>query len=109
MFLYPAYFVVNQYDGDIAEVVGVEVLDKLYSANAKKIEGSALSSQGFNTSLPSKISIADLLDIVNERYSDILPQSVADHYGHERKESKLGDSVKWSLGYHAGDLGKSEH
>lgn len=98
---YPAYFVVNQYDGDVAEVVGMEVLDKLYSANAKKIElaANAVGDHDNKSLLPSSsiISISDLLDIVNEMYSDILPQSVADHYGNERKGSKLGKSVKYSL------------
>ncbi|MFQ9811198.1 MAG: hypothetical protein ACLRYB_18115 [Segatella copri] len=91
---YPAYFVVNTYENGNTEL---DDFDVLYSANAKKIEGSALSSQGFNTSLPSTISISDLLDIVNEMYSDILPQSVADHYGNERRNTKLGESVKFSL------------
>lgn len=91
---YPAYFVVNTYEnGDIE----LDDFDVLYSANAKKIEGSALSSQGFNTSLPSTISISDLLDLVNEIYSDILPKGVAEHYKNERKISKLGNSVKYSF------------
>lgn len=98
---YPAYFVVNQYDDETAEVVGLEVLDKLYSANAKKIELAANAvGDGDNKSLlPSSsiISISELLDIVNEMYSDILPMSVAEHYGIERKKSKLGESVRYSL------------
>ena len=40
----------------------------------------------------SKISIARLLDIVNETYSDILPKEALNHYGHnERLTGKLGN------------------
>ena len=38
-----------------------------------------------------------MLNTVNEIYSDILPKSVADHYGNTRRESKLGKSVRYSL------------
>ncbi|HIV81007.1 MAG TPA: hypothetical protein IAB13_08640 [Candidatus Avanaerovorax faecigallinarum] len=58
-------------------------INVLHSANAKK-EGSALRSQGYNTSLPFTVKISDILDIVNEINSDILPESVAEHYGNER-------------------------
>ena len=59
---YPAYFVVNTYENGNTEL---DDFDVLYSANAKKIEGSALSSQGFNTSLP--LSLIHILLIVQRQ------------------------------------------
>ena len=42
----------------------------------------------------SKISIARLLDIVNEIYPDILPEEALNHYGHnERPTGKIGESA----------------
>ncbi|MCQ4636687.1 hypothetical protein NE619_08090 [Anaerovorax odorimutans] len=60
-------------------------------------EDSILDRQGLQAPTSDTISINALLDILNEMYSDILPKSVADHYGHTRKESKLGNSVRYSL------------
>lgn len=92
---YPAYFVVQTLISGKDELIEFE---SLYSFNGKKIvEAVGSANQGVQSLTPTTISIADLLDIVNETYSDILPKSVADHYRNERQESKLGKSVKYSL------------
>ena len=70
-YMYPAYFVVDELQTGLAEV---RYFDLLYSAQTRKIEGSAYNSQGFQAPLPSKISIEELLEIVNEEYSDILSE-----------------------------------
>lgn len=91
----PAYFVVAQLKTGQDELVE---FGSLYSMRAKKIvEDSAQGSRGVQSSTSTTISISDLLGVVNEMYSDILPKSVAGHYGHGRKESKLGKSVRFSL------------
>ena len=91
----PAYFVVSKL------MTGEEHLvefGSLYSLRGKKIEDdSAQGSPGVQSRTSSTISISDLLDIVNEMYSDILPESVAEHYGNEKRKTKLGESVRFSL------------
>ena len=81
----PAYFVVSRL------TTGEERLEEfssLYSLKGKKIEDdSAQGSPGVQSRTSSTISISDLLDIVNEIYSDILPKSVAEHYGIEQCRS----------------------
>lgn len=48
-------------------------------------------------STDSTISIAELLDNVNEYFPDILPEDVLRHFGHEsRPEGKLGESALYS-------------
>ena len=92
---YPAYFVVRTLTTGTDELVE---FDSLYSINGKKIvEAVGGANQGVQSLSSTTISIADLLEIVNETYSDILPKSVAEHFGTPRKKSKLGDSVKFSL------------
>ena len=91
----PAYFVVSKLTTGQKELVE---FGSLYSIKAKKIaEDSAQSSQAFQGPTSAKISISALLDIVNETYSDILPKTVAEHYGNERRKTKLGESVRFSL------------
>ncbi|MBS6295908.1 MAG: peptidoglycan DD-metalloendopeptidase family protein [Dialister sp.] len=91
----PAYFVVSKLTTGEERLVE---FGSLYSLRGKKIEDDfAQSNPGVQSRTSSTISISDLLDIVNEMYSDILPQSVADHYGNERRETKLGESVRYSL------------
>ena len=88
----PAYFIVSKLTTGQVELVE---FSSLYSIRAKKIvEDSAQSSQAFQGPTSTKISISDLLDIVNETYSDILPKTVVEHYGNERRKTKLGESVK---------------
>jgi len=91
----PAYFVVSKLTTGQTELVE---FGSLYSFRAKKIaEDSTQGSPDFQVRTSATISISDLLDIVNETYSDVLPKTVADHYGHGRRETKLGNSVKYSL------------
>ena len=91
----PAYFVVSKLTTGQKELVE---FGSLYSIKAKKIvEDSARSSQAFQGPTSTKISISALLDIVNETYSDILPKTVAEHYGNKRRKTKLGESVRFSL------------
>ena len=91
----PAYFVVSKLTTGLDELVE---FGSLYSIKAKKIaEDSTQGSPGVQSRTSATISISELLDIVNESYSDILPQSVAEHYGIEKRKTKLGKSVKFSL------------
>ena len=72
--------------------------DSLYSFNGTKIvEAVDGVNQDFQVLTSTKISISKLLDIVNEMHSDVLPKTVADHYGNKRRETKLGESVKYSI------------
>ena len=62
-------------------------INALCSANDKKEDDSAQGSPGVQSRTSSTISISDLLDIVNEVYTDVLPKSVAEHYGIEQCRS----------------------
>lgn len=91
----PAYFVVSKLTTGKSELIE---FGSLYSINAKKIaEDSTRGSPGFQSRTSATISIAKLLDLVNSSYSDILPQTVVEHYGIQRRNTKLGRSVKYSL------------
>lgn len=90
---YIAAFVVNQYSNEIISI------DVLYAANAKKEPAALLPKFTEESATPtgSRISIAKLLDVVNELYPDILPEDVLKHYGHNRRpDGKLGESVLYS-------------
>ena len=92
---YPAYFVVETLTTGESELIE---FDSLYSFNGKKIvEAIGGANQDFKVLTSTKISISELLDIVNEVHSDILPKTVAEHYGNERRKTKLGGSVRFSL------------
>lgn len=70
--------VVNRYTSDLISV------DVLCAINAKK-EPAATKPPVIAAELPlhitgSKITIADLLDLVKEHLPDILPESVLRHY-----------------------------
>lgn len=91
--LYVASFVVNRHSNEITSI------DVLYAANAKKEPAALLPKVTEESATPtgSKISIAKLLDVVNELYPDILPEDVLKHYGHNsRPAGKLGESVLYS-------------
>lgn len=93
MGLYVASFVVNQHSNEITSI------DVLYAANAKKEPAALLPKITEESATPtgSKISIAKLLDIVNELYPDILPEEVLKHYGHtKRPAGKIGESALYS-------------
>ncbi|MBQ7901103.1 MAG: methyltransferase [Clostridia bacterium] len=98
--MYPAYFLINVRKDGKHELSEYGVL---YSGNSKKIAGTlankATVGDGANTnstSAPAKISIADLLDIVKYQFSEILPTSVLNHYGIERKHGKLSGDIRFS-------------
>ena len=81
--------------------LAISEIETVYAINAKK-ESVAHYRQGYENKIPfaftdSTISIADLLDFVKNHFSDILPESVLQHYGISRKESAVSDSVMYSL------------
>ncbi len=81
--------------------LAISEIETVYAINAKK-ESVAHYRQGYENKIPfaftdSTISIADLLDFVKNHFSDILPESVLQHYGISRKESAVSDSVMYSI------------
>lgn len=96
--VYPTVFVVNEYKNGNSEL---EDIDVLYSLNSKK--GSAHVSAGVHgndttsPTLPSTISISDLLFEVKDYFSDVLPQSVLDKLNIQRANTPLSQSVKYQL------------
>lgn len=90
---YAVSFVVNRHSNEVMDI------DVLYAANAKKEPVALLPKITENTATPtgSTVSIATLLEIVNDLYPDILPEDVLKHFGHDsRPEGKLGRSVLYS-------------
>ena len=90
--LYIVRSVVNTFKHEL------ESMDVLYAINAKK--GNRLRSMrpGFQGPVTdSTISIAELLDYVNEYFPDVLPEEVLKHYGHDaRPEGSLGEDALYS-------------
>ena len=89
--LYIVRSVVNKFSNEL------DTMDVLYAINAKKstavLNAPLVSTPNYRTT----ISIAQLLEFVNEYFPDILPESVLRHYGHtERPEGKLGESALYS-------------
>ena len=75
-------------------------MDVLYAINAKKEPAALLPLSTDKTALgtDSTISIARLLDYVNQYFPDILPEEVFKHYGHtERPKGDLGESAIYKL------------
>ena len=71
-------------------------MDVLYAINAKKEPAALLPLSTGKPALgtDSTISIAKLLDYVNQYFPDILPVDVYQHYGHESRPSgELGESA----------------
>lgn len=94
---YPAYFVVRTLTTGMDELVE---FDTLYSFSGKKIKmPEAVNGvhRAFQGPTSDTISISNLLDLVNEAYSDILPKTVAAHYDIVPRASKLGQDTKYSL------------
>lgn len=100
-------FVINEYSGE------VEDINVLYALNAKKEPGALLPPVTKKTApdTDSVISIADLLDLVNRYFPDVLPESVLRHYGHtSRPDGELGKSVLFQMSADsARDVEYSEH
>ena len=73
-------------------------MDVLYAINAKKRNQLRSMRPGFQGPVTgSTISIADLLDYVNQYFPDILPEDVLKHYGYvARPEGILGESAPYS-------------
>ena len=75
-------------------------MDVLYAINAKK-ELAALNAPRLGATplseTNSTISIAELLDYVNQYFPDILPEDVLKHYGYDaRPDGKLGEYALYS-------------
>lgn len=93
--LYIVRSIVNQFKNEL------DAMDVLYAINAKKEELAALEAPR-SVAKPlsvtsSTISIAELLDLVNEYFPDILPEDVLKHYGYDaRPEGDLGDDALYS-------------
>ena len=86
--------IVNKFSNEL------ESMDVLYSMNAKK-ELAALNAPGATLkTLPvtsSDTSIPSVLRLVNDHFSDILPEEVLKHYGRtERPAGKIGESALYS-------------
>ena len=84
--------VVNRFSNELAS------MDVLYAINAKKENRLRSMRPGFQGPVTdSIISIADLLDHVNQYFPEVLPEDVLKHYGHDaRPEGKLGESALYS-------------
>lgn len=109
--LYVVRSVVNRFSNELLS------MDVLYAISAKKETAVLNAPPSTNNSLrntvsdkenqlrsmrprfqhlvtDSSISIAQLLEIVNREFPDVLPESVLRHFGHEfRPEGKLGKSA----------------
>ena len=92
--VYVVRSVVNQFKNEL------DSMDVLYAINAKK-ELAALNAPR-SAAKPlsvtsSTISIAELLDHVNQYFPDILPENVLKHYGYDaRPEGDFGENVLYS-------------
>ncbi len=88
---YVISFVINNYTNS------VQIIDVLYSVNAKTEPAGSLSPKVSTLSTDSKISISNLLDYVNKYFPDILPEEVLKHYGYDsRPKGTLGENVLYS-------------
>ena len=89
--LYIVRSVVNRFSHKLVS------LDVLYAINAKKEPAALLPLSAGNPALgtDSTISIAKLLDYVNQYFPDILPEGALKHYGHDSRPN--GDLGKDAL------------
>ena len=90
---YPVRIVVNNYAVD-----DVEILDVLYAVNAKKKSQFSNETELPANAVPpikdsSTISIADLLETVKDKFSDVLTDDVLNNAGVKRGKSSLSESV----------------
>ena len=92
--MYVVRFIVNQFKNDLAS------MDVLYAINAKKelaAQNAPRSAAKPLSVTSSTISIAELLDHVNQNFPDILPEDVLKHYGYDaRPEGDFGENVLYS-------------
>ena len=92
--LYVVRSVVNRFTHKLVSV------DALYAVNAKKEPAALLPLSAGKPALgtDSTITIAELLDYVNQYFPDILPEEVLKHYGHDsRPKGKLGEDALYKL------------
>ena len=84
--------VVNRFSNELAS------MDVLYAINAKKENRLRSMRPGFQGPVTdSAISIADLLESVNQYFPEVLPEDVLKHFGHDaRPDGKLGESALYS-------------
>lgn len=92
--LYIVRSVVNQFKNELVS------MDVLYAINAKKELAAPNAPRSTVKPLSvtsSTISIAELLNYVNEYFPDILSEDVLKHYGYDsRPEGDLGENVLYS-------------
>ena len=92
--LYIVQSVINQFNNEL------DSMDVLYAINAKKelavLNAPRLTAKPLSVT-NSTISIAELLDYVNQYFPDVLPESVLRHYQHNRRpEGELGENALFS-------------
>ena len=110
--MYIVRSVINRFSNELAS------MDVLYALNAKKEPAALLPRLAENSAIrtdssgnrprsmrprfqgpvtDSTISIAELLDLVNQYFPDILPEDVLKHYGYDaRPEGDLGKDALYS-------------
>lgn len=100
---YIAILTVEQRSGDVVEM---EVYDTLHALSTRKRSAvdqtiktaGAAERQHLTSPTRSIISIAELLEIVNETHQSLLSEDVLDHFGEERNPAGYySDRVKFSL------------
>lgn len=77
----------------------LENVEALYALSNKKesVAHNRLDSEdNLRLDTDSEISIADFLNIVKDKYADVLPQNVLDSLNVERPNSSVSDSVRYS-------------
>ena len=92
--IYVVRSVVNRFSYELAS------MDVLYAINAKKEPAALLPRLADDSAIRtgSTISIAGLLDYVNQYFPDILPEEVLKHYGYDaRPEGELGEDALYKL------------
>ncbi|MBE6641923.1 MAG: hypothetical protein E7619_10115 [Ruminococcaceae bacterium] len=94
--MYVVRFVINSFDNELVS------MDVLYAVNAKKESATLNAPRSTTKSLSvtdSKISVADLLSLVNTHFPEILPADVLRHFGRDaRPEGVLAPDILYSAG-----------
>ena len=86
--LYVVRFVVNKFSNEL------DTMEVLYAINAKKSTAVPNAPLVSTPNYRTTISIAQLLEFVNNHFPDILPEQVLRHFGYDaRPEGKVGESA----------------